>query len=109
VSNDGREGNDGLVSLLAGVGVGMLVGALAALLLAPQPGTETRAQIRGSADDAILKLKDSMDSLRAKVDEVAASTRDAVTSRLGASSENGDGEGAALSDLAEGEDASLGA
>jgi gas vesicle protein len=69
------------LSLLAGIGLGALVGAMAALLLAPQSGVETRTQIRETADDALGKLRDSVDDLRVKVDEVVASTRQALVRR----------------------------
>ncbi len=81
MSNENPESRDGLVSLLAGLGVGILLGGAVALLLAPQAGQLTRAQLRESADDALHRLKDSMDDLRTKVEEVAVNARDAVTHR----------------------------
>ena len=69
------ERNDTLLSLLAGVGIGALVGATAALLVAPQSGQETRTQIRGTADDLLVKLRDTVEELRGKVDEMVASLR----------------------------------
>ena len=67
--------NDTLLSLLAGVGIGALVGAAAALLLAPQSGHETRSQIRGTADDLLVKLRDTVEDMRGKVDEMVTSLR----------------------------------
>jgi gas vesicle protein len=69
------ERNDTLLSLLAGVGIGALVGAAAALLLAPQSGEETRTQIRGTADDLLVKLRDTVEDMRGKVDEMVASMK----------------------------------
>lgn len=86
MSDDGRDGSEGLLSLLAGIGVGVLLGGAVALLLAPQPGAQTRAQIRESADDALHRLRDSMDELRVKVDEIAGSAREAIAARPGAGS-----------------------
>ena len=67
--------NDTLLNLLAGVGIGALVGAAAALLLAPQSGHETRTQIRGTADDVLVKLRDTVEEMRGKVDEMVASLK----------------------------------
>jgi hypothetical protein len=64
-----------LLSLLAGVGIGALVGATAALLLAPQSGQETRTQIRDTADDLLVRLRDSVEDLRGKVDEMVTSLK----------------------------------
>lgn len=77
MSTEDRD-SSGLVSLLAGIGVGVLIGGVTALLLAPQAGTQTRAQIRESADDALNRLRDSMDDLKHKVEEVAHTAREAV-------------------------------
>jgi gas vesicle protein len=67
--------NDTLLSLLAGVGIGALVGAATALLLAPQSGEQTRSQIRGTADDVLDKLRDTVEELRGKVDEMVTSLK----------------------------------
>ncbi len=81
MSTEGRDNQDGLVSLLVGLGVGVLLGGVTALLLAPQEGTQTRAQLRHGVDDTLGKLRDSMDDLRAKVEEATSSAREAVASR----------------------------
>jgi gas vesicle protein len=80
VSTEDQD-SSGLVSLLAGIGVGVVIGGVTALLLAPQAGNQTRAQIRESADDALGRLRESMDDLRHKVEEVANSAKDAVARR----------------------------
>src|SRR4029079_1223059 len=67
--------NDTLLSLLAGVGIGALVGAAAALLLAPQSGEVTRTQIRDTADDLLVKLRDTVEDMRGKVDEMVTSLK----------------------------------
>lgn len=83
VSNEGREGSDGVISLLAGIGVGVLIGAAVALILAPQSGQQTRAQIRETADDALGRVRDSIDDLKGKVDDLAAQTKEVVANKMG--------------------------
>jgi gas vesicle protein len=82
VSSEDRD-NSALVSLLAGIGVGVIVGGAIALLLAPQSGEETRAQIKSTADDTLVRLRESMDDLKTRVDEVAQSAKSAIASRRG--------------------------
>jgi gas vesicle protein len=79
--SDQDRSNESVLSLLAGIGLGALVGAMAALLLAPHSGAETRSQIRGTADDVVGKLRESVDDLRAKVDEVISNTKQALSRR----------------------------
>jgi gas vesicle protein len=79
--SDQDRSSDSVLSLLAGIGLGALVGAMAALLLAPQSGADTRSQIRETADDALGKLRASVDDLRVKVDEVVANTKQALSRR----------------------------
>jgi len=67
--------NDTLLNLLAGIGIGALVGAAAALLLAPQSGEDTRTQIRGTADELLVKVRDTVEDMRGKVDEIVASMK----------------------------------
>jgi gas vesicle protein len=87
--SDREPSSDSTLALLAGIGLGALVGAMAALLLAPQSGAETRTQIRETADDVLSKLRDSVDDLRTKVDEMVASTKQAMGRRGEASGELG--------------------
>lgn len=82
VSNE-REGTDGVISLLAGIGVGVVIGAAVALILAPQSGSQTRAQIKETADDALGRVRDSIDDLKGKVDEIAAQTKEVVANKMG--------------------------
>ena len=96
MSNAAGEGRDrdGVISLLAGVGVGLILGGMAALLLAPQAGEQTRAQIRESADDALGKLRQSMEELRGKVEDVA----NTIASRTGGAAAGSPGEAAGPTD-----------
>jgi gas vesicle protein len=79
--SDQDRSSDSVLSLLAGIGLGALVGAMAALLLAPQSGAATRTQIRETADDVLGKLRDSVDDLRTKVDELVANAKHAIVRR----------------------------
>jgi gas vesicle protein len=45
------EDRDVALSLLAGVGIGAIIGAVTALLLAPKPGNEIRDDLKHAADD----------------------------------------------------------
>jgi len=83
VTRHDDDDHSGLVSLLAGIGVGVLVGGAVALLLAPQSGQQTRAQIKESADDALHRLRDSMDDLKTKVEDLTAHARENVAARRG--------------------------
>lgn len=86
MSREDEEGS-GLVALLAGLGVGIVLGGLTALLLAPQSGAQTRARIRETADETVHRLRDSLDELKAKVDEVRHSLAHKGGSRAGETEE----------------------
>jgi gas vesicle protein len=91
VSEQDRS-HEGLISLLAGISVGAVIGAAAALLLAPQSGAETRSYIGDTAGEMLGKIRDSMDDVRAKLDEVIANTKQ-VVSRRGETASAGAGGG----------------
>ena len=74
-----QEGGDSLLGLLAGIGVGLLVGAAVALLAAPQSGEATREQLREGAEDLLGNIKESVDDLRVKLDEVRSAIRRRTT------------------------------
>jgi gas vesicle protein len=62
-------------AFFAGFLVGGLVGAAAALLLAPQSGEETRGQIRQKGIELQTRAEDALGEARAKVDAVAADVK----------------------------------
>ena len=45
------EDRDVALNLLAGIGIGAIIGAVTALLLAPKPGAETREDLKRAVDD----------------------------------------------------------
>lgn len=67
------DDKNALVYLLAGFGLGALVGALAGLLFAPKPGSETRDELAHKAKDIKHKseewIKDQKNRARAMIDE----------------------------------------
>lgn len=81
---------DDFGSFLAGFAIGGLVGAVVALLLAPQSGTETRTIIKEKAyeirdkasdtvDDAYAKAEAAALQARTKFDELAHATKEKAT------------------------------
>lgn len=83
--------HEGLISLLAGISVGAVIGAATALLLAPQSGAETRSYIGDTTGEVLGKIRDSMDEVRAKLDQVIANTKQ-VVGRRGESAAAGSGD-----------------
>jgi gas vesicle protein len=73
-----------MLSILAGIGIGALVGAVAGLLLAPKAGSETRQNI----GDTLSGLGDRISDLS---DQVASRFRSAVDAGKHAMSERGVG------------------
>lgn len=83
--SNGSDDKNVALNFLAGLGVGALVGAVAALLMAPQSGKDTREDIRGAADDlrektdkVISDLSVSSEELVKKSKEILESTKSKV-------------------------------
>lgn len=83
--SNGSDDKNVALNFLAGLGVGALVGAVAALLLAPQSGKDTREDIKAAADDlrnkadrVISDLSVSSDELVKKSKEILESTKSKV-------------------------------
>ena len=79
-----------LVSVLAGIGIGVLVGAVAGLLLAPKSGQETREDIAKSMGDLSDKVTELGRTVSQKVSTAVERTRAQVVQKLGESSTDGD-------------------
>jgi gas vesicle protein len=71
-----------MVSVLAGIGIGVMVGAIAGLLLAPRSGTETREAIGEKLHDLGNKLNDLSHEVAGKVKSAVDSGRQAVVERM---------------------------
>ena len=79
-----------LVSVLAGIGIGVLVGAVAGLLLAPKSGEETRDDLTKALGDLSDKVTDLGKSVGSKVSSAVDRTRAQVVQKLGETSSDGE-------------------
>ena len=79
----GDEDRGVLVSVLAGIGIGVLVGAVAGLLLAPKSGQETRDELSKSLNDLSEKVTDLGRTVGTKVSSAVDRTRAQVSQKLG--------------------------
>ncbi len=77
-----------VTNFLAGIGVGAIIGAATALLLAPKSGLETRDDLKKAAqdlskstDDLRKKSTELMDTAKIKVQQAYDAGRDAVQKR----------------------------
>ena len=82
-----------LVSVLAGIGIGVLVGAVAGLLLAPKTGEETRDDLGKTMTDLSDKVSELGRTVSQKVNTAVDRTRATVAHKL--SEAHIDGEDAA--------------
>jgi gas vesicle protein len=71
-----------MLSVLAGIGVGVLVGAIAGLLLAPKPGRETREDISHTLSDLGNKISDLSQQVATRVKTAVETGKQAVTDRM---------------------------
>jgi len=103
--NNGSDDRNVALNFLAGLGVGALVGAVAALLLAPQSGKDTRVDIRSAADDMrekadkvisdismsseelVKKSKEILESTKSKVQQAIETGKHAVSRKAGEEAE----------------------
>lgn len=72
-----------LVSVLAGIGIGALVGAVAGLLLAPKSGQETRDELGKSLNDLTDKVTELGKTVGQKVTTAVDRTRATMAHKLG--------------------------
>ncbi len=74
---------DGVGLFFVGLLVGALSGAIAALLLAPQTGEETRTMIKDKSIELRDKAQQTAEQARAKTDEYVRQIKDQVQSVRG--------------------------
>lgn len=80
-----------LGSVLAGIGIGVLVGACAGLLLAPKSGEETRDELTKTVSDLSDKIAELGRTVSQKVSGTVDRARAQMAQKLG---EGGDDENA---------------
>ena len=88
--SNSEEDKSVLVSVLAGIGIGVLVGAVAGLLLAPKSGVETREDLGKSLGDLSDKVTELGRNVSQKVSDVVERTRSQVVQKLGEGSTDGE-------------------
>lgn len=71
-----NEENSVLLDFLAGIGIGAIIGAATALLLAPKPGAETREDLKGAIDDLKVRANKVVDELSTATDDLVKKSRD---------------------------------
>ena len=74
-----ESGSDAIKWVSIGFGIGLLVGGIVGLLMAPKSGEETRDQLKGYATDLSAKTKDLASNLGEKSKDVAATVSEKVT------------------------------
>ena len=68
--------NDSFGAFSAGFLIGGLIGAAVALLIAPQPGEQTRAQLQERGIELQSKAQDTLVQARKKADEMIADAQE---------------------------------
>jgi gas vesicle protein len=76
-----------MVSVLAGIGIGVLVGAIAGLLFAPKAGSETRETIGHTLSDLGTKITDLSHDVANRVKAVVDHSKSAMADQVEAASE----------------------
>lgn len=73
-----KNDRDIVVAVLAGIGLGALVGGVVALLFAPQAGLETREDIKAAAEKLKEKAEELSDAVSQSAQRAIDMGRDAV-------------------------------
>ena len=71
-----------MLSVLAGIGIGVLVGAIAGLLFAPKAGSETRESIGSTLSDLGTKISDLSQDVASRVKSAVDTSRQAVVEKM---------------------------
>jgi gas vesicle protein len=78
----GSDEKNALMYLLAGFGLGALLGAVAGILFAPKSGSETRKELGGKLDESKHQVSEWIKEQRAK--RAAAAQTDEASEEAGA-------------------------
>ncbi len=79
MSNEHEEKSVAL-NFLAGMGLGALIGAAAALLLAPKSGSETRQDLASATEDFKTKASKAVNELSQSSEELVKKSKDLLES-----------------------------
>jgi gas vesicle protein len=71
-----------MLSVLAGIGIGVLVGAIAGLLFAPKPGAEIRGDISTTLSDLGNKISDLSHEVATRVKNAVETGKQAVAEKM---------------------------
>lgn len=74
-----ESGTDAIKWVSVGFGIGLVVGGIVGLLMAPKSGTETREQLRNYAGDLSDKTKDLASNLQERGKQVASEVGEKVS------------------------------
>jgi gas vesicle protein len=78
-----------MVSVLAGIGIGVIVGAIAGLLLAPRAGTETRESVSQTLTDLGHKISDLSQQVATRVKTAVETGKQAMEEKVQQANEEG--------------------
>ncbi len=80
--NEEEEDGSDFSAIAAGLVVGLAVGGILGLLLAPKSGMELREDLKDRTEEALDRLQEATSDLVARSKELAAHTKDNLTHSL---------------------------
>lgn len=93
MGQDDRE-RSVLLTVLAGIGVGAIIGAVAGILFAPRAGVETREKLGETLQGLGTRLGDISDEVGTRVRSAVKASRSAMAGDTAGAEEGGDRMGA---------------
>jgi gas vesicle protein len=78
--SENREEKNVVVNFLAGLGLGALIGAATALLLAPKSGSETRQDLANAAEEIKTKMNKLVEDVSAYSEEAIKKSKELLES-----------------------------